>query len=125
MPVIIAGTRENEAALRAREVLSSVGLAQRLTHRPGQLSGGEQQRVAIARAIVTRPEVILADEPTGNLDFHTARQVQDILMESHRALKNLLIIVTHNMELAESLDVMYEMQPGGRLELVKRAGVQI
>lgn len=116
MPLIIGGASESEARRAALEILGRVGLAERVTHRPGQLSGGEQQRVAIARAIVNRPRVILADEPTGNLDFDTARQVQDMLLAMCREMGSTLVIVTHNVELARSLDVAYEMQPGGQLK---------
>ena len=115
MPLVILGSAEKQAAERAEEVLLRVGLEDRLSHRPGQLSGGEQQRVAIARAIVTRPAVLLADEPTGNLDLNTAREVQDLLLEINGELNNIMIIVTHNLELARAVGVMFEMLPGGRL----------
>lgn len=118
MPLIIGGSSDVQALERAEEVLVRVGLKERLAHRPGQLSGGEQQRVAIARAIVGRPAVILADEPTGNLDQATAETVQGLLMEINRELSNLLVIVTHSMELARSTDMIVEMLPGGELRRI-------
>ncbi len=119
MPLIIRGVSEREADRRAREVLSRVGLTERADHRPGELSGGEQQRVAIARAIVVQPRVLLADEPTGNLDLETARSVQELLLAVTRELHNVLIVVTHSVELAQSLDIVLEMLPGGDLRVVK------
>ena len=115
MPLIIRGLSEVEANRRASEVLRTVGLADRETHMPGELSGGEQQRVAIARAIVSNPQVVLADEPTGSLDVRTAAAVQELLVGLNRSLRNTLIVVTHNVELARSLDVVFEMLPGGQL----------
>jgi len=115
MPLIIGGMDAEYAERDATTVLERVGLSGRLTHRPGQLSGGEQQRVALARALVSGPSVILADEPTGNLDFTTAKEMQELLLEINRELKNLLIVVTHNPELAQSMDTVLEMMPGGNL----------
>ena len=116
MPLLVCGMSESEASRRANAMLERVGLTDRLHHRPGQLSGGEQQRVAIARAVVSQPRLVLADEPTGNLDFTTARQVQELLLSLQRELANSMIIVTHNLELAHSLDCSYEMLPGGTLQ---------
>ena len=115
MPLFIAGLDDSEALDRARDTLISVGLKDRLTHRPGALSGGEQQRVAIARAVVVQPKVLLADEPTGNLDPTTAAQIQELLIDVVRRLSSLLIVVTHNPQLAHGLDSILEMLPGGRL----------
>lgn len=115
MPLIIAGLDEQEALRRARDVLCRVGLLDRIDHRPGELSGGEQQRVAIARAIVSRPKLILADEPTGNLDAVTARLVQNLLLDIQKELGSLLVIVTHSAELASAMQVKLEMRPGGGL----------
>src|SRR5262249_36596204 len=95
--------------------LTEIGLASRIDHRPGALSGGEQQRVAIARAVVMEPKVLLADEPTGNLDPKTATQVQELLLEVNRKHNNLLVVVTHNPALASSLGQILEMRPGGTL----------
>lgn len=116
MPLIIAGITEAEAEQRASELLIRVNLESRLSHRPGQLSGGEQQRVAIARALVARPKVILADEPTGNLDLETAAEVQSLLLEVNAELENVLVVVTHNRALATQMDVVLEMMPGGHLK---------
>lgn len=117
MPLIISGVAERKALSEARDLLERVGLATRLDHIPGKLSGGEQQRVAIARAVVTRPRAILADEPTGNLDMATAKECQDLLSEINKELRNTLIVVTHSAELAGAMEVVLEMQPGGGLAL--------
>jgi lipoprotein-releasing system ATP-binding protein len=109
------GVSDADAQQRAAELLEKVGLSHRSAHLPSQLSGGEQQRVAIARALVARPKVILADEPTGNLDIVTASEIQQLLLNMNREYQSTLIIVTHNHELARSLDVVVEMLPGGAL----------
>ncbi len=101
MPMMIRGDSKATAGEIAEEVLARVGLKDRLRHRVTELSGGEQQRVAIARAIVINPSVLLADEPTGNLDRNTSRQVHRLLMELNREFGMSMIIVTHNVELAE------------------------
>jgi lipoprotein-releasing system ATP-binding protein len=118
MPLLIAGESEQQAMQQASSALERVGLADRADHRPGELSGGEQQRVAVARAIVSSPRVLLADEPTGNLDEQTARLVQDLLLAIQREQKSLLIVVTHSRELAAAMDERIEMQPGGELRRV-------
>ena len=115
LPLIMNGVSDSEAQQSATELLEKVGLSQRVTHLPSQLSGGEQQRVAIARALVARPKVILADEPTGNLDIVTASEIQQLLLNMNREYQSTLIIVTHNHELARSLDIVVEMLPGGAL----------
>lgn len=117
MPLIIAGKDEQAAQAKAAAALAELGMAERLGHRPGELSGGEQQRVAIARAIANDPKVILADEPTGNLDAETAEVTSDLLRRMQRERGMTLIVVTHNMDLARSMDVVYEMVPGGELRL--------
>lgn len=115
LPLVMSGVPDGEAEERASALLTKVGLATRISHLPSQLSGGEQQRVAIARALVARPAVVLADEPTGNLDIATASEVQRLLLEINREQGSTLIIVTHNHELARSLDMVVEMHPGGSL----------
>ena len=116
MPLLIGGHSETRATQAAKELLERVGLGERLSHIPGKLSGGEQQRVSIARAVVTRPAVLLADEPTGNLDAGTAQDCQALLLGMQRELRNTLIVVTHSAELASAMDVVLEMHEGGSLE---------
>jgi len=114
MPMRIAGRTEGETRVRATDLLTRVGLAHRLTHRPGALSGGEQQRVAVARALVCRPSLLLADEPTGNLDETTAEDLQGLLREMHREYGLTSVIVTHNSALAASCDRVVRLE-GGRI----------
>jgi lipoprotein-releasing system ATP-binding protein len=118
MPLTIGGVGDHEAFEAARELLIRMGLKNRVHHRPSQLSGGEQQRVAIARALVAKPRVVLADEPTGNLDVTTAAEVQSVVLELNKELQSTLIVVTHNHELARSMDLVVEMMPGGELVTV-------
>ncbi|ABQ27399.1 ABC transporter ATP-binding protein [Geotalea uraniireducens] len=103
MPLLIGGMKRGEAEAIAEELLRDVGLSHRLTHKPGELSGGEQQRVAIARSLVRSPKLLLADEPTGNLDMKTSDEVHDLLNEIHRKKGLTLIIVTHNEKLADRM----------------------
>src|SRR3990172_1888165 len=103
MPALIHGMSRREAKERAEIILNDVGLGDRMKHKPGELSGGEQQRVAVARALVMEPDVILADEPTGNLDRSTGRKIEDILVELNLTKKVTLIVVTHNKSLAERM----------------------
>jgi len=102
LPMIFAGRSPRDRKAAARKALESVGLGARLGHRPGQMSGGESQRVAVARALVNRPRVVLADEPTGNLDSQTARQVMALILEHVREHDATLVLVTHDEELAAS-----------------------
>ncbi len=97
---------------RARELLEKVGLSHRLDHRPAELSGGERQRVAFARALINKPSLLLCDEPTGNLDHATANSVASLLFELHKEEQNILIVVTHSMELAGRLENKYRLSEG-------------
>lgn len=112
LPQYVAGTSGAEAKNRAEKLLESVGLQNRISHYPSQLSGGEQQRVAIARALVNRPGLLLADEPTGNLDPKTAEDVFWVLMQTIKSLKIGALVVTHNHELAKRMDRVLELRNG-------------
>ena len=103
MPALIAGISRREAQGKAESLLADVGLDHRLTHKSGELSGGEQQRVAVARALVMEPEILLADEPTGNLDTETGKKIEDILINLNRKKNITLIVVTHNTLLAKRM----------------------
>ena len=116
-PTLVASSRgkaDTTATItaRARELLTQVGLGDRLDHRPGELSGGEKQRAAVARALIRDPQLILCDEPTGNLDRTSADTVASLLMDLHRARNTILIVVTHSAALAERFPVRYEMNAG-------------
>ena len=112
IPQMIGGTKRPEAEKRAHEILKFLGLGKREAHRPSELSGGEQQRVAIARAIVNRPSLLLADEPTGNLDPHTAETVFNLLLDTTRAIGLSVLMVTHNLELANKVDRVITLKDG-------------
>ena len=114
LPLLVGGAGRPEATRRASSMLERVGIGHRLRHRPGELSGGEQQRVAVARALVARPAVVLADEPTGNLDPHTAEEVQALLLDVQREANAALVVATHSGALARSLDRTVELA-GGKL----------
>jgi lipoprotein-releasing system ATP-binding protein len=112
IPQMIAGKSRSAARPRAIELLERVGLKGRLEHRPGKLSGGEQQRVAVARALANDPRILLADEPTGNLDLHTADGVFEMLSELVRGLKVAALIATHNLEIARRMDRIVTIREG-------------
>ena len=112
MPALIAGMPRGEAAQKAQALLLEVGLSHRLKHKPGELSGGEQQRVAIARALAMEPEILLADEPTGNLDTETGKKIEDILVNLNVTKKITLIVVTHNKQLADRLSGRIGLRDG-------------
>jgi lipoprotein-releasing system ATP-binding protein len=112
MPLLIRRTPREEAMASAAEILKKVGLAHRLEHMPGELSGGERQRAALARALVTRPQCVLADEPTGNLDRHTAHAVFDLLLEMNQTEGVALVVVTHDLELSAKLKREYKLVDG-------------
>jgi lipoprotein-releasing system ATP-binding protein len=112
MPMRIARLAPRESRPRAEELLQRVGLGERLTHRPGMMSGGEQQRVAVARALVMRPSVLLADEPTGDLDEHTAESLHRLLREMHKVYGLTSVIATHNPRLAAACDRVLRLEGG-------------
>jgi lipoprotein-releasing system ATP-binding protein len=112
MPMMIRGVRRPEALELAGELLSRVGLGERLTHKPGELSGGERQRAAVARALITRPGLVLADEPTGNLDAGNGRHVLGLMLELNRELETSLVIVTHDHSIAEQMDRILVLENG-------------
>ena len=116
MPVLIHRASRSRAEKRARDVLGRVGLAKRLTHKPAELSGGEQQRVALARAMVMEPSLLLADEPTGNLDRRTGEEVNELLLNLNRERGSSLLVVTHNPELAALMPRRMRMLDGGTLK---------
>ncbi|HPE07089.1 MAG TPA: ABC transporter ATP-binding protein [Smithellaceae bacterium] len=112
MPALISGMPKQQAIRRASQLLDEVGLEHRLKHKPGELSGGEQQRVAIARALVMDPEILLADEPTGNLDTETGKKIEDILVNLNTTKKITLIVVTHNKLLADRMSGRIGLRDG-------------
>ncbi|MFN3516221.1 MAG: ABC transporter ATP-binding protein [Novosphingobium sp.] len=112
LPQLVAGTSRADAAARAEELLGALGLAERLGHRPSQLSGGEQQRVAVARALANRPALVLADEPTGNLDERTADKVLDQFLGLVRGSGSAALIATHNERLAARMDRVVRLHDG-------------
>ncbi|MBT3203585.1 MAG: lipoprotein-releasing ABC transporter ATP-binding protein LolD [Gammaproteobacteria bacterium] len=118
MPLLIRRQSHAEALEQAMKLLQQVGMEHRSTHKPGELSGGERQRIALARALVTHPDCVLADEPTGNLDEKTAAAMMDLMLSLNESQNTALIIVTHDMSIASSMQFQWEMHDG------KLAGVQ-
>ncbi|CAH8217641.1 lipoprotein-releasing ABC transporter ATP-binding protein LolD [Vibrio sp. SA48] len=112
MPLLIGGQKTSIAKQAAKALLEKVGLGHRLSHRPSELSGGERQRVAIARALVNQPDLVLADEPTGNLDHKTALSIYDLMRQMNQEFGTAFLVVTHDSELAEKMDRKMHMQDG-------------
>lgn len=112
MPALIAGTNKKQAETKAKELLDYLGLKDRFTHKPSELSGGEQQRVAVARALINSPKIIFADEPSGNLDSKTAEELHQLFFNLRKELNQTFVIVTHNNELANMADRKLVMKDG-------------
>ncbi len=112
LPLLMGGTSPEKARHSANDILTKVGLGERVRHKPGELSGGERQRAAIARGLVTKPKCLLADEPTGNLDEHTADQVFNLMLELNEDIGTSLIMVTHNQTLAARMNRVYQLHEG-------------
>lgn len=112
MPLLVGGAAPLEAEEEAKRLLERVGLGKRLTHKPGQLSGGERQRAAVARALIHHPAVVLADEPTGNLDAHTGEQVYELMLELNREFATSLVLVTHDPRLAARMQRVLHLEEG-------------
>jgi len=112
MPLMIRREPKNEALAKAGDILARVGLGERLTHKPGELSGGERQRAAVARALITRPQLVLADEPTGNLDAGNGEHVLKLMLELNRELETSLVVVTHDQTIASRMDRVLVLENG-------------
>jgi lipoprotein-releasing system ATP-binding protein len=112
MPALVGGWDKKKAKVASENILIKVGLKDRMQHKPGELSGGEQQRVAVARALIMNPAILLADEPTGNLDSKTGKELQDLLFEFNKKMKTAMIVVTHNEMLAKRLEKTIHIHDG-------------
>ncbi len=112
MPLLLQGVNRSEAQSRAQAVLDKTGLKDRVSHRPSELSGGERQRVAIARALVTNPKVVLADEPTGNLDQQTAAEIFDLIKQLNQQIDTCFVMVTHDLDIAQKMEKVYRLNQG-------------
>ena len=112
IPLIIGGIKPKQAEQQAEDLLIKVGLSHRLVHKPSELSGGERQRAALARALITKPDCLLADEPTGNLDHRTAQGIFDLILELNESLRTALVIVTHDIELASQMETILTLKDG-------------
>jgi len=111
-PMVFQGVKEEKRKEKAGKILASMGLTERITHKPTELSGGQQQRVAIARALANNPEIIVADEPTGNVDSKTAKQIMEIFVDLHKREKRTIIIVTHDVEIANYAERIIKIKDG-------------
>jgi len=112
IPLIIGGEKPKQAEQQAEDLLIKVGISHRLAHKPSELSGGERQRAALARALITQPDCLLADEPTGNLDHRTAQGIFDLILELNESLGTALVIVTHDVDLASQMGAMLTLKDG-------------
>jgi lipoprotein-releasing system ATP-binding protein len=121
IPAFINKMAERVAKKRAAELLEYLGLAERMTHKPSELSGGEQQRVAVARALMNQPSVVLADEPSGNLDTHTSKELHELFFNLRKDFNQTFVIVTHNPELAAMSDRTLEMKDGLMIDEIRRS----
>ncbi|MCH7772103.1 MAG: ATP-binding cassette domain-containing protein, partial [Bacteroidetes bacterium] len=115
IPQMISGITLSDAAKKSKELLSSVGLSDRMDHKPAELSGGEQQRVAVARALANDPQIIFGDEPTGNLDSKNSEAIHQLILELRDTLKMTFVIVSHNPSLLQLADIVYEIKDGNLL----------